>query len=196
MNIKRTTLLGLLILAIGAVGVLAQGGDADPYQKFLALTDSAPAAYSAGNKAAASAQAKTLLEMAAAYKEDWNYGNAIHAAYLVLGRVAADAGKMDEAREDLFKSVTLLPYSFDRSIKRSKASPQMDSFGPDMAFAKDMLAKGEKAAVLKYLDLCGNFWSLEDGRLSLWRKQIVAGETPDFGANLIYVFPKPAAGDR
>jgi hypothetical protein len=114
----------------------------------------------------------------------------------VLGRVAADAGKMDEARENLFKSVTLLPNSFDSSIKKFKASPEMDSFGPDMAFAKDMLAKGEKAAVLKYLDLCGNFWSMGDGRLSLWRKQIVAGETPDFGGNLIYVFPKEAAGDR
>ncbi len=196
MDIKRTTLLGLLILAIGAVGVFAQGGDADPYRKFLDLTDSAPAAYSAGDKAAASAQAKTLLEMAAAYKEDWNYGNAIHAAYLVLGRVAADAGKMDEAREDLLKSVSLLPYSFDSSIERSKGSPQLDSFGPDMAFARDMLAKGETEAVLKYLDLCGKFWSDIRGNLPLWRKQIAAGETPDFGGQLFYVFPKQAAGDR
>ena len=196
MNIKTTTLLGLLILAIGAAQVLAQGGDADPYRKFLDLTDSAPAAYSAGDKVAASAQAKTLLEIASAYKEDRNYGNAIHAAYLVLGRVAADAGKMDEAREDLFKSVSWVPDSFDSSTKRFKASPELDSFGPDMAFARDLLAKGEKAAVLKYLDLCGTFWSWQNDKLSLWRKQIVAGETPDFGANLIYVFPKQAAGDR
>ena len=62
----------------------------------------------------------------------------------------------------------------------------MNTFGPNMTLARDLLAKGEKEVVLAYFDLCKNFWKMEDGRLAKWRQDIAADRSPDFGANLIY----------
>ena len=41
-------------------------------------------------------------------------------------------------------------------------SPQLDSFGPNMTLAKELLEKGQPDVVLHYFALCKNFW--EDGR--------------------------------
>jgi hypothetical protein len=200
MKLARSVLSCLVLFAVGTIGAGAQTSDAEAYDKYLKLTRSAPAAYRAGDKRAAAAQANELLEMATTYRKDWNYGNAVHSAHLVLGRIAADAGRMGEAKRHLMESVTSLPYTFE-SIKTEpweepfpkrpyKASPQMDTFGPDMSFAHFLLEKGEKEAVLKYLDLCGRFWKMGEERLDLWRKQINDGEVPDFGPNMVYFFPK------
>ena len=126
----------------------------------------------------------------------------------VLGRIAADAGQMAEARRRLIESATALPYAFGPEITKTqpweepfpklpwKASPQRDSFGPDMSLARFMLEKGDKETVLKYLDLCDKFWTLGGDKLTLWRKQINADEMPDFGSNLGYVFPRIKSNDR
>jgi hypothetical protein len=203
MVFRRLTLLSVLILAIGILGISAQTGEADPYRRFLSLTRSAPAAYPAGDKTLAAAQANALLGMADEYRGDWNYGNAVHAANLVLGRIAADEGRINDARERLILSVTSLPYALGPATRTpaegvslskasSKASPQMDTFGPDMSLARTLLVKGEREAVLKYLELCANFWKMDNGNLSLWATEIKASRIPSFGPNLIYVFPKEA----
>src|SRR4051794_21105719 len=110
--------------------------------------------------------------MASQYPEDWNYGNAIHTVYLILERIYVDAGQMSEAREDLYKSVTFMAESPAGLVPLTKpafqASPQMDSFGPDMSFARDLLGRGEKDTVIKYLDLCAKFWKGDSGDLALW----------------------------
>jgi hypothetical protein len=62
----------------------------------------------------------------------------------------------------------------------------MNSFGPNMTLAKALIESGEKATVLEYFDLCGEFWRLHRGRLDDWREAVKAGRTPDFGANLFY----------
>src|ERR1700719_3714085 len=66
---------------------------------------------------------------------------------------------------------------------KTPGSPQLDSFGPNMTLAKELLAKGESDSVLQYLDLCKNFWEGERQQLDDWRDAIRGGKTPDFGAN-------------
>ena len=62
-----------------------------------------------------------------------------------------------------------------------------------MILARDLLALGEDEAVLKYFDLCRQFWRASayvtlKGRhpLDEWREKVEAGERPDFGPNLVY----------
>ena len=63
---------------------------------------------------------------------------------------------------------------------------QMNSFGPNMMLAKDLLEKGERDTVLQYFELCRKFWKMDWGKLNQWSKEVRMGQTPDFGANLIY----------
>ena len=65
-------------------------------------------------------------------------------------------------------------------------SPQLDSFGPNMLLAKELLEHGEREAVIEYFKRCGRFWEMERTRLEQWTKDARAGRTPDFGANLIF----------
>ena len=67
-----------------------------------------------------------------------------------------------------------------------EGSPSLDSFGPNMTLAKEMLERGERGAVLEYFDLCGKFWKHGRDRLAVWREQVEAGVVPDFGANMVY----------
>ena len=69
---------------------------------------------------------------------------------------------------------------------KTPGSPQLNSFGPNMELARELLEKGEKETVLKYLDLCSKFWVLGKSRLQEWSGAIKLGKTPDFGANLRY----------
>ena len=63
---------------------------------------------------------------------------------------------------------------------------KMDSFGPNMSLAQDLLTKGERDVVLEYFELCRHFWKMENGRLTKWGQEVKAGRIPDFGANLVY----------
>ena len=62
----------------------------------------------------------------------------------------------------------------------------MNSFGPNVSLAKDLLEKGERDVVIQYLGLCRKFWKLDRGRLDKWIHEIKDGKIPDFGANLVY----------
>jgi hypothetical protein len=70
----------------------------------------------------------------------------------------------------------------------TSGAPTLDSFGPNMMLAKEMLEKGETASVLEYFGLCDKFWdrSCQNGALAEWTREVKAGIVPDFGANLIY----------
>jgi hypothetical protein len=60
------------------------------------------------------------------------------------------------------------------------------SFGPGMALAGELLKAGQKNVVLEYLDLCRNFWKRGGEKITLWKTEIGAGLTPEFGGNLYY----------
>src|SRR5205823_3258587 len=107
------------------------------------------------------------------FQGNWNYGNAMQDANLVLGRIAVREGRIDQAKRFLIEA------------GKSPGSPQMDTFGPNMSLAKDLLGKGEPDVVVQYFDLCRKFWKMDDGRLNKWSQQAKLGTIPDFGANLV-----------
>lgn len=143
-------------------------------ERFYALDDAAKESFVAGNIADARKYANELKALAPRYKTDWNYGNAIQDSNLVLGRIAVREGRIADAKQYLLEA------------GRSPGSPQMDTFGPNMSLAKDLLEKGETNVVLQYFESCRTFWKMDDGELNLWRDQVKKGQIPDFGANLLY----------
>jgi hypothetical protein len=142
--------------------------------RFYALNDLARMAFEAGEMEKAGRYANELLESAAAYPGDWNSGNAIHQGNVVLGRLDLRAGAVGKAKEHLL------------AAGRTKGSPQLNSFGPNMALAKELLERQEQEVVLEYLELCGTFWKNDRGRLEQWRVSIRGGAIPEFGASLYY----------
>lgn len=196
-NRSVVALVGLFVVGLGCVS--AQDGETN-YKHVSELSDSLSRSYSAGDKSKAAELAKEILALADEFKTEWYYANVVHKSHIMLGQIAADEGDLAAAKRHLHLSVaeSLMPYGYEM-IKRQpwekqevrpawKASPQMDSFGPDMSLAAFLLGKGEKDDVLKYLDECEKFWKMGGEKLGEWREQIKAGETPNFGANMKYFF--------
>jgi hypothetical protein len=143
-------------------------------QRFYELGDVATSAFEAGQPEDAKQYASELLKSAEKFKGNWNYGNALHHGNIVLGRVALSFGDIPAAKEYLL------------AAGQMPGSPQLDSFGPNMILAKELLEKGERDIVLTYLQLCGKFWKLGADDLQSWTATIKGGGIPDFGANLDY----------
>jgi hypothetical protein len=141
---------------------------------FYELSDLAKRAFNAGETDKAETYAKQLLSEAPHFHSDWNYGNAVFFGNFVLGRVSLSRGDVKQADQYLLASA------------KTPGSPQLDSFGPNMTLAKELLDKGESEPVLQYLELCKKFWEGQQHQLDDWRNAIRNGETPDFGANLKY----------
>ncbi|MFI5782966.1 type IV pilus biogenesis/stability protein PilW [Nocardia sp. NPDC051570] len=142
--------------------------------RFYDLPDLAKDSFNAGQIEDARRYAQELLALAPTYPSDWNYGNALHDGNMVLGRIAAREGRLDDAERYLL------------AAGATPGSPQLDSFGPNMSLAKDLLDKGRRRVVLEYFELCRKFWEMEDGKLDTWRTQVENGQIPDFRANLLY----------
>ena len=70
------------------------------------------------------------------------------------------------------------------AMGRVSGSSQLDSFGPNMQLADDLLKAGRRDTVLAYFDECGKFW--KDKQLGTWRSEVEAGRMPDFRGNLYY----------
>lgn len=147
---------------------------ATPYYRWLALSDAGMWAVHTGKLDEAAAHGAELLKDAANFPRDWNYGNAIHKGNLILGRVALRKNDVSEAKTRLL------------AAGRTPGSPQLDSFGPNMMLAEELLQRGEKQVVLEYFDLCEKFWKMDNGSLSAWRLMIRNDKMPNFGAHLLY----------
>lgn len=102
-------------------------------------------------------------------------GNAIHQANTLLGLVELENNRADRAASYLMSSA------------RTPGSRQMKAFGPSMLLAERLLERGYRKTVLKYLDECRSLWMLSFGQLWVWRRQIMRGGRPNFGANLSYL---------
>lgn len=142
--------------------------------RFYDLPDLAKEAARSGEFDTAQELASELLFLANEFETDWNYGNAIHDANIVLGLVALSRDDIGAAEAHLL------------AAGNTEGSPQLDSFGPNMMLAEALLQRDETKAVLEYFKLCRAFWELHDGQLDLWSQQVLAGLIPDFGANLRY----------
>jgi hypothetical protein len=146
----------------------------DPSLRSNHIEELAEAALYANQPDKARVAAHEALAMVASQPKNWNNGNIIHHAHLVLGQVALRSGDSTAAKTHLLEA------------GKTSGSPQLNSFGPNMQLALDLLQKGEQQVVLDYLDLCENFWTRGQDKLDAWRTQIAEGKTPDFGANLNY----------
>jgi hypothetical protein len=144
-------------------------------ERFYALPALAKAAFEAGEFDKAERYARELLTAAPGNEKDWNYGNAVFFGNMVLGRVALRR----DGNVGLAKTLLM-------SSGSTPGSPQLNSFGPNMSLAKDLLAVGERDTVLEFFTRCRAFWSLGQKKLDEWTATVRGGGTPEFGANLLY----------
>ena len=184
----RSALVLLSILLLAGSGISKPLTQEERYQRaiqklesakslidrFYALNNAAKESFVIGKTNAAQKYAEELLKLLPSFKNNWNYGNAVQDANLVLGRIAVTNGHINKAKRFLI------------AAGRSPGSPQMDSFGPNMSLAKDLLEHGEKEAVLVYFVLCRKFWKMHFGKLDKWSLTVKNGGIPNFGANLVY----------
>jgi hypothetical protein len=115
--------------------------------------------------------AREALNMAGAFERTWNFGNAIHLGHTVQGLLALREGDVDHAVIELEKSGEI------------RGSPQLNSFGPTMQLAKELLKAGRRDAVLRYLQQCREFWKMGGTWLDVWEQKIQAGGIPNFFMN-------------
>jgi predicted Zn-dependent protease len=127
----------------------------------------AKAAVAAGQPKKATKYAQEMLDN---NPKDWNYGNNIHHANIILGEIAFEQGDIDAAKQYLIKA------------GKTPGSPQLNSFGPSMKLAKQLLQQGERDTVLEYFKLCGKFWKFRGKKkLNAWIVAVKAGKEPDWG---------------
>ena len=107
-------------------------------------------------------------------KYQWNRGDLSYFGNMVLGQVAIRKSDVDGARQYLI------------AAGMTSGSPTLNSFGPNMSLAKDLLEAGERDSVLAFFDECRAFWKLGSSKLDQWSVQVLDGKVPDFGANLVY----------
>lgn len=98
------------------------------------------AALGRGDLQAAASAADSLLEEAAAIPDDdWDHDNLLHDGYIIRGHVQLRLGDLPGAEAAL------------RATGTVRGSPQLDSFGPDLSLAWEMLRLNRDDAVLDYL---------------------------------------------
>lgn len=101
-----------------------------------------------------------------------NVGNRSHHGNIILGRIAITRGRIDVAKEHLI------------AAGETSGSPQLNSFGPDMKLARELLKVDENKVVLEYFELCRKFWKNHRGRLDDWKASVESGRIPEFGSAL------------
>ena len=106
------------------------------------------------------------------YALTWNAGNAVHYSHIVLGRLALHSGDLETAKCHIL------------AAGKTRGSPQLNDYGPDMTLAEEMLGLGQSAVVLEYLAECDQFWHRKSkNRIKEWSDDIRNGRMPDFGMN-------------
>lgn len=153
-----------------ALGKLAAADS--PEQRFYALGAAAKESFAVGKIEDAQKYAQELMALLPSFHQNREYGGAMSDANLVLGRIAVRNGNMEDARRYLIVAGQI------------PTTPQLENYGPNMSLAKDLLAKGERQAVLDYFELCRKFWTNGGGQLDKWSQKVKDGKIPDFGSNL------------
>jgi tetratricopeptide (TPR) repeat protein len=138
----------------------------EPARKRYLYDHLAEIAFDVGEWSMAQAAAKKSLSLVGKYGRDWYDGNAIHDGNCILGRLALRNGHLRRA-----------VFYLDEAVKTC-GSPQLNSFGPNMRFAQEMLRAGQREAVTRYLNACKRFWDGESESLSDCIAEIARGKSP------------------
>ena len=141
---------------------------AEPAVRQAFLPQLAKAALDAGEIDVAERYAYDVLASASGIEV--TDGTALHDGHLVLGRVAMSRKDVDLAKLHLLEA------------GKTNGGPALDSFGPDLTLAQQLLDAGESAAVLEYLARCERFWKPGRTQLQTWEAAIRAGERPRLNA--------------
>jgi hypothetical protein len=75
------------------------------------------------------------------------YGTTVHDANQIMGVAALKEGRVADAKSYLLKAGA------------TRGSPGLNSSGPNMVLAQQLLEKKEAEAVIEYLDLVAKFWA-------------------------------------
>ncbi len=148
--------------------------ESDEEKRFYELTKSLQEKFEAGKIGEVKSSIAEIKRLLPKYEDNWNYGNAVHKINIFAGRMALQDGKIDEAKRYLILA------------GNTKGSPQLNSFGPNMTLAKELLEKGEREVALQYFDLCIVFWKSEHSSLNTWKEIVQKGGIPEFGAALVF----------
>ena len=145
-------------------------------KEFIELGQQMLRSFQIGKTEEAKQLAFTYLKIAESKKENWNYGNAIHQANIILGKIALQEGLTEEAKEYL------------KAAGSTPGSPQLNSFGPNMSLAKALIELGETEAAIEFIDSSKQYWKwiFSWRKTRKWKKEIGNGVIPQFGANLNY----------
>lgn len=138
------------------------------HERFYNLTDIATTAFGAGEFQRATEAAQEMLAYAENFKKDWNYGNAVFWANIVLGKIAFHAGDLNQACDSLLKA------------SQTPGSPQLNSFGPEFELCSQVLNEGRKDSARLYLVNCQKFWEMGENILARWIADIDKGLSPIF----------------
>ena len=133
--------------------------------------DAARAAVEAGDADTAKKMANAALAQVSD-EHSVKFGQSVHDGHAILGRAALAKGNVEEARAQLLRAAQVA------------GGGTLTSFGPNMSLAKELVERGERDTVVKYLEQCRSFW--KNPRLDDWIRTIQEGKTPNFGANLMY----------
>jgi hypothetical protein len=136
-------------------------------ERFYRLEEMVRAAYESRDEAELSARANEYLDLASIYRCNWNYGNAVHDANRYLGLASLRSGNVEQAVMFLLRS------------GKSTGSPQLNSFGPDLNLAGELLKQGQVGPVRAYLVDVKRFWKMDNGQIDQWLAALERGERPE-----------------
>lgn len=125
-------------------------------------------AWIAGEWSRMRAYASFALDVARSWGVDWERADVVNTVETLLGYGDLASGRLDEAERHLVTSA------------RIPTSPVLESYGPDLGLAAELVARGRTQRVLEYLELCKGFWDPGPGVIDGWELTIRSGGTPDF----------------
>lgn len=165
----------------GNVGRAARDpGSGRELKRLQHLEIEAKAALKAGDTKLATRLAKELLA-GNTTRSSWNFGDIIYGANQILGLAALREGDVKGAKRYLL------------AAGGTPGSPVLNSFGPEMTLAQELMKKGEGEVVSEFLDLVRKFWAVPPANtpskfvpqytnhaatLNRWQEEIRSGKQP------------------
>lgn len=147
--------------------------DTDQSSSSYLLLDIATLALEANELDAAKIFAQTALRIVTIPQHPmYKDGYIVHHGNILLGRLALKKGEKEKSKMYLL------------AASQSTGSPVLDSFGPKMALAKELLENGECGVVIDYINNCSIFWHSINHQAQQWIYVIEHGGIPDFGSNM------------